>query len=157
MAPSSLVSLAQGSHGRAPLEQALLAAMAPSLGCSSLLLSHGTGAGDNSISPLGATFRQGSRELDAPVQPTPSSSHGRAPPALSLSSAWRPYFPAVQLPVGSPPRRQLGVRAGTAGAYPHDAQQPCCPLPVTRRICSAPSPGSIAPRSRISPQPQLEQ
>ncbi|XP_020407455.1 uncharacterized protein [Zea mays] len=92
-----------------------------------------------------------SRELDAPMQPTPSSSHGRAPPALSLSSAWRPYFPAVQLLAGSPPRRQLGVRAGTAGAYPHDAQQLCCPLPMTRRLCSAPSPGSIAPRSRISP------
>jgi hypothetical protein len=52
MAPSSLVSLAQGSHGRAPLEQALPAAMAPSLGCSSLFLPRELAQGTTPSLPL---------------------------------------------------------------------------------------------------------
>jgi hypothetical protein len=61
--------------------------------------SQGTGAGDNSISPLGATFRQGSRELFLPCAQEP---HGRARPSLHRRRPLGTRDPLPLYPIPSP-------------------------------------------------------
>ena len=61
--------------------------------------SQGTGTGDNSISPLGATFRQGSRELFLPCAQEP---HGRARPSLHRRRPLGTRDPLPLYPIPSP-------------------------------------------------------
>ncbi|KAL5647757.1 hypothetical protein ACJX0J_042112, partial [Zea mays] len=149
MAPSSLVSLAQGSHGRAPLEQALPAAMdAP------------------------ATAPNG--ELHICMESSSPISTSQLPFLLPSSSPWKPKPLSVfSSPLASKPNNgaqiffsshlpwHFPLRAALIRCLQPPADSPCCPVgampPRPLLLPSAPQnssrsepPSSIA--SSLSPR-----